>query len=114
MALPSINTAIPKRRYQLGLFQITVLGEVESDDPQQYRYIMGVAADGETQPGMCVSVEKPEAGEAGLAMRISMADGSQVIGHSEAWHDLDTFVEAALEVVVKMLKLDDEEPYRLL
>lgn len=112
MALPSIKTAIPKRRYQLGTFQITVLGDIETDDPREYRYVMGVAADGETQPGMCISVEKAGGGE--LAMRIAMADGDQVIGQSEAWRDIDAFVDAALEMVTKMLKLEDEEPYRLL
>ena len=37
---PKIQRAIPKKRYQLGEFGVTVLGEIESPDIASYHYIM--------------------------------------------------------------------------
>ena len=45
MAEINIQTAIPKRRYRIGEFTAVVLGEVESEDRADYRYIMAVVDD---------------------------------------------------------------------
>ncbi len=113
MAVPQIRTAIPQRRYQLGEFMVSVLGDVESSDGIEYRYIMAVARESEPQPQLFVSAERNGNG-AGWQLRVSMAQGSQSLGGDEGLRDLDRFTTAGLEVVRKMLALEDEEPYRLL
>lgn len=112
MHKPGIQTAIPRRRYRLGEFTVTVLGEVESSDGIDYRYIAAVIQGQNPEPGIYLSAER-EAG-AGYAMRLIMHDGAEVIGASEQWGELDAFVDAALDVVSRVLSLGDETPYRLM
>ena len=38
-AFPKIKTAIPQRRYQYGDYLVTVLGEIESGDDRDYRFV---------------------------------------------------------------------------
>ncbi len=111
MSTPKIQTAIPKRRYQLGEFVLTVLGEVESGDATRYRYILAVTREGEGEPKLYVSAERAGSED---ALRVSMAEGSQVIATSDRWRDLDTFVQDGMSVVSKMLSLSDEIPHRLM
>lgn len=115
MNAPVIKTAIPKRRYQLGEFLISVLGEVESGDGVDYRYIMAVAEEANPKPSLFLSIEPNDghAGEGRWALRVSMPDGSQVIGASDRWSDVDTFTREGLTVVQKILALQDETAYRL-
>ncbi|WP_303902363.1 hypothetical protein [Thiohalomonas denitrificans] len=115
MSAPVIKTAIPKRRYQFGEFLVTVLGEVESGDGVDYRYIMAVVQEANPKPNLFLSIE-PNGGEIGegrWALRVSMPDGSEVIGASDQWGDLDTFTREGLTMVQKMLALEDETAYRL-
>lgn len=116
MSAPQIQTAMPKRRYQLGEFVITVLGEVESGDGHDYQWIFAVATEAEPQPGLFVCAERTgpeERGEGRFRMRVAMAEGSQVVGYSDRWENLEPFVEEATRVITTMLDLGDEVPYRL-
>ena len=112
MSFPTIHTAIPLRRYQYGEFVITVLGDIESPDVANYRYIIAVAQEGNPHPGLYLSAERSVDGDCDL--RVSMADGSQVLETSPAFCDLDLFVKEALQVISTMLSLDDEMPHRLM
>lgn len=114
---PEIKTAIPKRRYQVGEFTVVVLGEIESGDGIDYRYIAAVVREGESEPGMYVTAENPPVKnehQAAPAMRLILRDGTEIIGASDDWNDLERFVEDALEVTVRVLNLGDQEPYRLM
>jgi len=113
MSLPTILTAIPQRRYQFGEFQITVLGEIEAGDGRDYRYLLAVARDGEPRPNLFLSAEKVDGGNRSYAMRVSMAEGSQVVQESERWSDMELFVRDGLDIVRTMLDLGDEMPVRL-
>jgi hypothetical protein len=115
MNKPGISTAIPKRRYRLGEFTLVVLGEVDSSDGVDYVFIMAVVRGQDPEPGLYVTAERP-AGSTGrqLDMRIIMRDGSEVIGQSEAWSQLDAFVEVATSMVSRVLNLSDETPWQLL
>ncbi|HYQ71217.1 MAG TPA: hypothetical protein VET88_04735 [Gammaproteobacteria bacterium] len=111
---PGIATAIPKRRYRLGEFTLIVLGDIESRDGINYRYIMAVIRGEDPEPGIYITAEqgggeKPR----DLDMRFIMRDGSEVISSSARWSDLDDFVGEATGVVVQVLNLSDETPYRL-
>ncbi|MDX1696892.1 MAG: hypothetical protein R3308_01325 [Thiohalobacterales bacterium] len=110
---PGIGTAIPRRRYRLGEFTITVLGEIESTDGRDYRYIAGITDARDPEPGMYVTAERGRRGEA-LDMRIIMRDGAEVIDTSDAWADLDAFVEEVIRIASKILRLSDETAYRLM
>lgn len=112
MHKPGIQTAIPKRRYRLGEFTVTVLGEVDSNDGIDYGYIAAVIQGQDPEPGIYLTAERETGGD--YAMRIIMRDGSEVIGNSEQWGDLDAFVNEALNVTSQVLSLGDETPYRLL
>lgn len=112
MSIPNIRTAIPRRRYQYGEFVITVLGEIESDDPARYRYIMAVASEGDPKPGLFLSCER--VGQDNFRLRVAMADGEQVLGESDALGDEETFSREALKIVATILNLGDEVPHRLM
>jgi hypothetical protein len=112
MSFPTISTAIPLRRYQYGEFVVTVLGDIESPDAANYRYIIAVAQEGNPRPGLYLSSERIADGA--CDMRLSMADGTQVLETSSAFCDLDMFVKEALQVISTMLDLSDEMPHRLM
>ena len=112
---PGIATAIPRRRYRLGEFTITVLGEIESTDDRTYRYIAAVICGQDPEPGMYITAEPNGNGEGEeLEMRIIMHDGAEVIGRAERWSDLDVFVEEVIRIVSRVLQLSDETPYQLM
>ncbi len=117
MQAPKIVTAIPKRRYRLGEFSVTILADIDSSDDAQYRYILAVVRDGESQPGLYLTLEKSaqnEVRESSDDMRLIMQDGSQTIGSSDAWKDIESFTAQALRHVRTVLDLEDEEIRRLL
>ncbi|MCG6886586.1 MAG: hypothetical protein LJE74_05205 [Proteobacteria bacterium] len=115
MNKPAISTAIPKRRYRLGEFTLTVLGEIDSSDGIDYRYIMAVIQGQDPEPGLYITAELP-AGSAGkvLDMRIVMHDGSEVIGQDAQWRRLGAFTARSIDIVSRVLNLSDETPYQLL
>lgn len=117
MNRPGIVTAIPKRRYKYGEFSVVVLGEIESSDGIDYRHVMAVVRGTDPDPGIYITAERaPPAGpEKGVyTMRIVMRDGSEVLGTSDEWKDIEVFTSAALDIVSRVLQLTDEVPYRLM
>ncbi len=117
MQAPKIVTAIPKRRYRLGEFTAIILADIESSDDVQYRYIMAVVRDGESQPGLYLTLGKKarnEARDLGYDLCLIMQDGSQTIGSSDACKDIEGFAAEALQLVKTILNLEDEEIRRLL
>jgi hypothetical protein len=112
MSKPSIVTAIPLHRYTFGEFTLTVLGDIDTRDAVNYRYILAVVQGDDPEPGLYLTAEQGGGDE--LAMRIMMRDGDEVIGHSSAWRELDVFVEEALRIVSQVLNLSDETPYQLM
>lgn len=111
---PAIATAIPRRRYRLGEFTITVLGDIESTDGRAYRFIAAVIRGQDPEPGMYLTVEPASDAQEGLDLRIIMRDGSEVLDRGTSWSDLDTFVEEVIRIVSRVLQLTDETPYQLM
>jgi len=112
MNKPAIATAIPVRRLRFGEFTLTVLGEIESSDNVRYVYIMAVIQGENPEPGIYLTAERRDDGA--CDMRLIMHDGEEVIGRSEQWGDLDTFVDEAVRVVSQVLNLSDEVPWQLM
>lgn len=117
MSAPRIKTAIPLQRHQIGGFVATVLGEVESDDPADYRYIMAVVEEGKQSPVLYVTSERnsgPAAADGRFRLRVIMGEEQKELSPSDEWGDVDKFSLAGLGIVAKLMHLQDEMPYRLM
>ncbi len=113
MDRPRITTAIPRRRYQIGDYVVTVLGDIESPDPATYRYILAAVKEGEGQPSLYVTAERRRRGEFDYRLRLIMEGFSDVMAEADEYGDLDVFCDMAIGVLRKALRLTDEEAVRL-
>ena len=113
MNIPNIKTAIPKRRYQLGDFGITVLGDVESGDDNDYRYVFAMVQDGKSDPNIYIVAIKV-AGSEDYTLRLIAPNMERDFEASPAWRDLDHFCEQGISIVQQILGLKDEFPHRLM
>lgn len=117
MQAPHIRTAVPRRRYQVGEYNVVVLGEIESNDPIFYRFVMAVVPEGENVPVFYVVSEKARRGEAvqgSHRLRVVAERLNEDLGVSDRWADLDAFAEEGLLVIRKALGLMDEHPFQLM
>ena len=117
MPSPHIKTAIPCQRHQIGSFVVTVLGEIESDDPADYRYIMAVVEDGKQEPTMYITSERNRAAKSDTEryrLRVLMGEQEKELSPSDEWGDVDKFSLAGLGIVAKLMQLQDEQPVRLM
>lgn len=112
MNVPHINTAIPKRRYQLGDFGITVLGDVESGDENDYHFVFAMVQDGKSDPSLFI-VAIRQAGSEDLILRLIAPNMERDLDTSPAWRDLDHFCEQGISVAQQILGLKDEFPHRM-
>ena len=113
---PKIRTAIPQRRYQYGDYSVTVLGEIESGDGHDYRFVAAFVKEGEAQPQLFVVSEKLQAGQAtagGQALRVISNVMDEVMDVDNRWRNLDDYVDQALQLGSQILGLEQEIPYRL-
>jgi len=115
-SFPRIKTAIPQRRYQYGDYSVTVLGEVESGDEHDYRFVAAFVKEGETLPQLFVVSEKlpneqSAAGEHALRVITKVMD--EVMDVNDRWRNLDDYVEQTLQLGAQMLGLEQEIPYQL-
>lgn len=114
---PVIKTAIPKRRYQIGDFAASLLGEIESGDSRNYRYILAFVPMGSREPSFYVCAEPtPPAQSADGRYRLRVINEvmSEVVDTADQWGDLDAFAEQGLKLGAQALGLQREQPVRLL
>ena len=109
MERPTIRTAIPQRRYQYGEYLVTVLGEIESPDPPNYRYIMAAVKEGESDPAAYVTCERTRRGDYDYRVRLILEGLKDTMAESDDLGDLDTFCDLALQVVANALNLSDAQ-----
>jgi hypothetical protein len=117
MNAPHIKTAVPKRRYEIDNFSVVVLGEIQSKDPVNYKYIMAFVDVSETAPLMYITAEENPPGQRDdgrYRVRVLMGDDDRDMGSDEFPGDLDQFAEYALQLASRLLQLTEEEPIRLL
>lgn len=108
---PDIKRAIPQRRYKFGEFTLVVLGEIESGDARNYRYILAVVRDGDPEPGIyltCEGARQP------YQLRLVMRDGNQVVAEDSSFAELEVFIATGIDMLRQILNLGDEEAYRLM
>ena len=114
---PLIKTAIPKRRYQIGDFSATLLGEIESGCERAFRYILAFVQLGKVEPSFYVCVEPaPPAESAGGRYRLRVINEvmSEVVDSDDRWGDLEAFAEQGLRLGTQALGLQQEQVLRLL
>jgi hypothetical protein len=113
MNRPDIQTAIPLRRYQLADYNVTVLGEVQSGDGIDYRYILAMVPDGKSEPDLYVlSIRQP--GSQDHLLKLLAPEMERELDSSPAWKNLDHFCEQSLSLVQQALGLMDEAAHRLM
>ncbi|MFO7593644.1 MAG: hypothetical protein R6X15_06335 [Pseudomonadota bacterium] len=112
MNAPQIKTAIPKRRYQMGDFSIAILGEVESDDNVDYRYIFAMVQDGKNDPDFYVLSIRQSADD--YLLKVVAPNMEKELDVSGAWKDLDIFSEQAISLAQQVMGLKDEAAHRLM
>lgn len=115
-AFPKIKTAIPQRRYRYGDFLVTVLGEIESGDDRDYRFVTAFVKEGETQPQLYVVSERLptwERANGSHALRVINRSMDEVMDVDDRWQRLSIHVDQALQLGSQLLGLEREEPYQL-
>ena len=111
MSTPKINTAIPKHRYQIGIFSVVILGEIDSDDSERYRYICAVVEEGQSEPILYISLI-PGSDEDRLV--ISSMGQVQELQVTQELRDLEFFTDNVIPMVQKLLQLTDEIAAKLM
>jgi len=114
MKAPGIRTAIPQRRYKLGDFTIVVLGDIESDDGVDYRYVFATVRDGEPEPRFYVLSVRSQNASGDFALRVLSEGMDRELDVSGRWRDLDQFCDQAIALAQQVLELGDEQAWRLM
>lgn len=114
---PAIKTALPKRRYQIADYSATVLGDIESDDPHRYRWILALVPMGSQEPTLyiCAQQAAPERAARGdYDLRVVSEALTDVVDTADHWGDLDMFSEQALDLACQVLGLKQEMVVKLM
>jgi len=109
---PKISTAIPKKRYQLGEYSITLLGEVETPDFPGYFYIMAFVPEGKTEPVLYICSEKtpPNLRHEGVArLKVINSAMSEIMDTNDSWKNLDDFAAEAINMGAELLGIQSEQ-----
>ncbi len=117
MSAPHIKTAIPLQRHQIGSFVATVLGDIVSDDPVNYRFIMAIVEDGKQEPALYVASERNTGAsttEGRYRLRVVMGEEEKLLPPSDEWGEVDKFSLAGMGIIAKLMRLEDEQPVRLM
>ncbi len=109
---PQILTAIPQRRYRIGEFEAVVLGDIESKDSKHYIYVFALVREGENDPCLYVVLERTQHRD--YHMVVMAEEQSKQFEASDELTDIDMFSQAAIDAAVRLFKLSDEEPYRVM
>lgn len=114
MALPTIQSAIPKRRYQFGEFAITLLSDINSSDPVSYLFIAAVLREGGLKPEVYITCEPTTSNdEYTYRIRVLSENDEHIISEDKQWHNEQKFCDYALQGIQQMFELTDETPILL-
>lgn len=113
MATPHIQSALPRRRYQFGEFSITLLTDIQSDEPVDYKYILAAMREGGTQPEVYITCEairrEDEKEKQTYRIRVLTDQQEHIISTDTQWQNESAFCEFALDGIKQMFELSDEE-----
>ncbi|MBN2887166.1 MAG: hypothetical protein JXM75_10720 [Chromatiaceae bacterium] len=114
---PQIRTAIPRRRYRLDRHDITLLGEIDSGDTRQWRYLLAFVPEGQPEPALFVGAEAvppAERDQGAWRLRVIGELLEDELGCDDRWGELDAFAEQALSIGARILGLDPARAERLI
>lgn len=114
---PSVKTALPKHRYQIGDYSATVLGDIDTDDPHPYRWILALVPMGSREPTFyvcCQQAAPARAPSGAYDLRVVSDAITDIVDTADRWGDLDTFSEQALDLACQVLGLRQEMVVKLL
>lgn len=114
MQIPKFATAIPQRRYKIGEFHAVILADVESQDGVDYVWVFALVREGESEPLLYITLEKVNGDDSPYQMTVRLEDQAKTYPAGEEMRDVNNFTAVSIDAVVKLFKLEDEEPYRLL
>jgi hypothetical protein len=103
---PSFQSAIPKKRYQVGEFTVVVLGDIENIDNGKYVYVLAVVKEGAKLPTLYVTLEDND-------MTVIGENINEKLGSDPKWRDQTLFTASAMNVAIEVLGLRDEMPVPL-
>ncbi len=113
---PRIQTAIPKKRFVLGEYSATILGEVESPDFPGYFFIAAFVPEGKNEPVLYICAEKslPKNRHEGAArLKVINSAMSEVMEVADKWADLQTFATEVIPMGAQLLGLQNEQVVEL-
>ncbi|MBK1632517.1 hypothetical protein CKO31_17565 [Thiohalocapsa halophila] len=114
---PSIKTALPKHRYDISDYSATVLGDIDTDDPHPYRWIMALVPMGSQEPSLYICAQRaaPERASMGdYDLRVVSEALTDVVDTADRWGDLEIFTEQALDLACQVLGLKQEMVIKLM
>jgi hypothetical protein len=111
MALPTIQSAIPKRRYQFGEFAITLLTDISSSDSASYLFIAAVLREGASKPEVYITCETTTSNDQDTCrIRVLSEQDEHLISEDKQWRHEQKFCDYALQGIQQMFELTDETP----
>lgn len=113
---PTIATAIPRARYQIGDYSATLLGAIDSPDARQYQFIMAFVPDGQREPKLYVCSERAQdpARPGACNLRLVSDALSDLVDQDERWAELEAFSEQALALGCQALGLQVQQAIKLM
>ncbi len=114
MAFPTIQSAIPKRRYKFGEYVVTLLADIECLDGNDYLYIAAVLRDGSIQPEVYITCELIMVdNNHDYLVKVLSKDSEHIISQDSQWKHEQKFSDYALQGIQQMFELTDETPVLL-
>ncbi|MDW3095337.1 MAG: hypothetical protein R8G33_06680 [Gammaproteobacteria bacterium] len=111
MALPVIQSAIPKKRYQFGEFTVTLLTDINSNDKASYQFIVAVLREGSIKPEVYITCEVFTLNDAeSYRVRVLSEKDEHIISEDKQWRNEQKFCDYALQGIQQMFELSDENP----
>ena len=118
MQKPDISRAIPMQRYKFGAYIIVVLGEIESNDDINYKYLLAAIKEGHNEPEVYITCEEASAENSSqgthivrvFAKQLGQQGSGKIIDQSNSWASREAFITYALSGFQQMLQLQDEQP----
>jgi hypothetical protein len=114
---PKIQRAIPQGRYQYGDYAVSLLGEIDSGDGRDYRFVAAFVREGEAQPRLFVVSERLPPGQrerGSHALRVINSAMDEVMDVDDRWSQAEPFIDQALQLGAQLLGLEQETPYPLI
>ncbi len=111
MAFPTIQSAIPKKRYQFGEFAVTLLTDINSSDATSYLYAAAVLREGALKPEVYITCESTTSNnENTYRIRVLSEQDEHIISQDKQWRHEQKFCDYALQGIQQMFELTDETP----